>query len=147
MILNQDFREFIESLNKNDVQYLVVGGYAVAFHGHPRYTQDLDVWIKVEPDNAQRVTQALSDFGFESLGLKPDDFLTPGYVIQLGYPPYRIDILTEVKGVDFDNCYSQRVIADIGGVSVYFIDLENLKLNKRAVARDQDLADLKALNK
>ena len=108
MILNQDFREFIESLNKNDVQYLVVGGYAVAFHGHPRYTKDLDVWIKVEPDNAQRVTQALSDFGFESLGLKPDDFLTPGYVIQLGYPPYHIDILTEVKGVDFDTLFLRK---------------------------------------
>ena len=145
MILNQDFREFIESLNKNDVHYLVVGGYAVAFHGHPRYTKDIDIWVNVEPRNAEKIIQALVEFGFASLELKPDDFLTPGYVIQLGHPPYRVDLLTEVQGLDFEICYPQRVIADFGGLPVNFIDLENLKLNKRSVAREQDLADLKAL--
>jgi predicted nucleotidyltransferase len=145
MILNQDFREFIESLNKNDVHYLVVGGYAVAFHGHPRYTKDIDIWVNIEPRNAEKIIQALVEFGFASLELKPDDFLTPGYVIQLGHPPYRVDLLTEVQGLDFEICYPQRVIADFGGLPVNFIDLENLKLNKRSVAREQDLADLKAL--
>jgi predicted nucleotidyltransferase len=145
MILNQDFREFIESLNKNDVHYLVVGGYAVAFHGHPRYTKDIDIWVNVEPRNAEKIIQALVEFGFASLELKPDDFLTPGYVIQLGHPPYRVDLLTEVQGLDFEICYPQRVIADFGGLPVNFIDLENLKLNKQSVAREQDLADLKAL--
>ncbi|MCL4869913.1 MAG: nucleotidyltransferase [Anaerolineae bacterium] len=144
-MLNQDFREFIESLNTNEVQYLVVGGYAVAFHGHPRYTKDIDIWLKVEPENAKKVIQALADFGFASLELTSDDFLTPGYVIQLGNPPYRIDLLTELQGVDFDACYSHRALANFEGLLVNFIDLENLKLNKKAVARDQDLADLKAL--
>ena len=145
MILNPDFREFIELLNSNQVRYLVVGGYAVAFHGHPRYTKDIDIWILVNENNAKKVLKTLDDFGFSSLDLKEEDFLTLGYVIQLGYPPNRIDILTGVTGLDFDLCYSSKMKLDIDGIIVNFIDLDNLKKNKKAVGRFQDLADLENL--
>lgn len=144
-MLNQDFKEFVQSLNENKVRYLVVGGYAVAFHGHPRYTKDLDVWVESSPENAASVVKALDQFGFASLGLKPEDFLIPDQVIQLGFPPSRIDILTSVEGVEFKSCYASRVQVVIDGIRVNFIDLENLKKNKRAVGRTQDLADLEEL--
>ncbi len=104
-MLNQDFKEFIQSLNDNGVRYLVVGGYAVALHGHPRYTKDPDVWIEMSPANAARMIKALDDFGFGSLGLKEEDFLVADQVIQLGQPPSRIDLLVTVSGVDFTTCY------------------------------------------
>jgi hypothetical protein len=99
MILAQDFREFIQSLNDNHVRYLIVGGYAVAFHGHPRYTKDLDVWLWVDEQNAEKMVKALEQFGFASLGLTADDFLEPGIIIQLGYPPNRIDLITKLVGL------------------------------------------------
>ena len=145
MALNQDFKEFIQSLNENEVKYLVIGGYAVAFHGHPRYTKDLDVWIELSEQNAIRLVKALDTFGFGSLGLKATDFLEPNQVIQLGYPPNRIDILMTPKGIDFATCYEQRVLVDIDGVTCLFIDLENLLKNKRATGRHQDLADVENL--
>lgn len=145
MVLNQDFKEFIQSLNDNNVRYLVIGGYAVAYHGHPRYTKDIDVWIEVNPENAANMVKALDDFGFSSLGLKAEDFLDLGEVIQLGFPPSRIDIVTSPDGVDFATCFSARVSAEIDGVMVNFIDLENLKQNKRASGRNQDLADVENL--
>jgi hypothetical protein len=145
MILNKDFREFIELLNSNQVRYLVVGGYAVAFHGHPRYTKDIDIWIWINENNAKNMKKALDEFGFSSLGLKEDDFLAPGYVIQLGHPPNRIDILTQVTGLEFDLCYSSKMELDIDGILVNFIDLESLKKNKKAVGRFKDLADLENL--
>jgi len=145
MILSQDFREFIKLLNSNQVRYLVVGGYAVAFHGHPRYTKDIDIWIWVSKNNAKKVLKTLDEFGFSSLGLKEEDFLEPGYVIQLGYPPNRIDILTQVTGLEFDLCYSSKMELDVDGIIVNFLDLENLKKNKRSVGRFQDLADLESL--
>lgn len=144
-MLNQDFKEFIQSLNDNQVRYLVVGGYAVAFHGHPRYTKDLDVWIAMSPENAAKVVKALEQFGFGSLGLKADDFLAPAHIIQLGYAPNRIDILTTVDGVEFEDCYATRVNVEIDHIGVSFIDLENLKRNKKAAGRHQDLADVENL--
>ena len=102
-MLSKDFKEFIELLNENNVKYLVVGGYAVALHGHPRYTKDLDVWIELSPDNAGRVLQALEKFGFGSLDLKPNDFLEANQIIQLGYPPNRIDILTTLTDLKFED--------------------------------------------
>ena len=144
-MLNQNFREFIQSLNDNDVRYLVVGGYAVAYHGHPRYTKDIDLWIWLDKGNAQRTIQALVQFGFGSLELRPDDFLLPDQIIQLGYPPERIDLLTTLPGVVFEECYANRVEVDVDGVALTFIDLENLKKNKRASGRLQDLADLENL--
>jgi hypothetical protein len=144
-VLNQDFREFIQSLNDNRVRYLVVGGYAVALHGYPRYTKDIDVWIEISPDNAQKMVRALDQFGFASLGLKEGDFLVPDQIVQLGYPPSRIDVISTLEGVDFETCYAARVETVIDGTPVCFIDLENLKKNKRAVGRSQDLADLEHL--
>jgi predicted nucleotidyltransferase len=145
MVLNQDFKEFIQSLNDNQVRYLVIGGYAVAFHGHPRYTKDLDVWIAMNPDNAAKMVKALEQFGFESLGLKAEDFLVPDQIIQLGYAPSRIDLLTTLAGVEFENCYTSRVEVKIDEIKANFIDLDNLKRNKKATGRHQDLADLENL--
>jgi hypothetical protein len=145
MILTPDFKEFIQSLNDNDVRYLVVGGYAVAFHGHPRFTKDIDIWVWVDEQNAANLVKALDQFGFASLGLTADDFLEPGIIVQLGYPPNRIDLITSLKGVDFSDCYAQRIEEMVDGVALPFIDLENLKKNKKAVGRLQDLADLENL--
>lgn len=144
-MLNQDFREFIQSLNDSQVRYLVVGGYAVAMYGYPRYTKDLDVWVEMTRENAARVMQALQQFGFGSLNLTAEDFLTPDQVIQLGYPPNRIDIITTPDGVDFATCFEARYETEVDGVLVNFIDLENLKRNKKASGRLQDLADLEKL--
>ncbi|MCY7382650.1 MAG: hypothetical protein LH628_08745 [Microcoleus sp. CAN_BIN18] len=145
-MLNQDFKEFIQFLNDNHVQYLVVGGYAVAIHGHPRYTKDIDIWIETSLDNANNLLQALEQFGFSSLGLQTQDFLTPDQIIQLGYPPNRIDLLTNIDGVIFEDCYPFRLEVFIDDVVVTFIDLDNLKKNKKASGRLQDLADLENLS-
>jgi predicted nucleotidyltransferase len=145
-MLNPDFKEFIQSLNDNGVRYLVVGGYAVALHGYPRYTKDIDLWIEPVLDNADKIVNALDQFGFNSLGLKATDFVEPDTIIQLGYPPNRIDLITTMPGIIFGECYPARIIADMDGVMVSFIDLENLKKNKRASAQAQDLADLENLS-
>ena len=144
-MLNQDFKEFIQSLNDNRVRYLVIGGYAVALHGYPRYTKDIDIWIEMTPDNAANMVKALEQFGFGSLGLQAADFLAPDQIIQLGYPPNRIDLVTTPPGVDFETCYISRVQIVIDDVTVNFIDLENLKKSKKAAGRQQDLADLENL--
>lgn len=144
-MFNQDFKEFIESLNANQVRYLVVGGYAVALHGYPRYTKDLDIWIESSPENARALVLALTQFGLASLGLTESDFLDPEQVVQIGYPPNRIDILSTVSGLEFTGCYAQRVETMLDGVEVNFIDLENLRKNKKASGRLQDLADLENL--
>lgn len=145
MVLNPDFKEFFQLLNANDVRYLIIGGYAVAFHGYPRYTKGIDLWIWIDQDNAQKVVKSLRDFGFESLGLKPEDFLEADTIIQLGYAPNRIDLIMGVAGVDFEECYPLRVIEEVDGVPLGFIDLENLKKTKRASGRLQDLADIENL--
>jgi len=147
MELNPDFKEFLQSLNENDVRYLVVGGYAVAFHGHPRYTKDIDIWIDLDEQNARKVVKALVDFGFSSLNLNPADFLEPDNVIQLGYPPRRIDLLIGLEGADFDECYSKRLEEEMEGIRVCFVDRENLARLKRAAGRPQDLADLDNLTR
>jgi predicted nucleotidyltransferase len=144
-VLNPDFKEFIKSLNDNNVRYLVVGGYAVALHGYPRYTKDMDVWVEMTQENAARIVKALDQFGFGSLNLKESDFTEPDQIIQLGYPPRRIDILATLPGVEFSECYPSHTTVDMEGVSVNFIDLENLKKNKKATGRHQDLADLENL--
>ena len=107
-MLNQDFKEFIQFLNENNVRYLIVGGYAVAVHGYPRYTKDLDIWIENVPENSKNVINALKDFGFDSLELTIDDFLEPDTFIQLGLPPNRIDLITSLFGVDFNECYKNH---------------------------------------
>lgn len=144
-MLNKDFREFIESLNSNGVKYLLLGGYAIAFHGHPRYTKDLDIWVELSETNAEKILQALEDFGFGGLELTKDDFLLVGQVVQLGYSPNRIDVINSPSGVDFAECYACRLEIEIDGITISLIDLENLKKNKKAAGRLQDLADLEKL--
>lgn len=144
-MLNQDFKEFVQLLNDNQVKYLVIGGYAVALYGYPRYTKDIDIWIEMSSANSVQMIKALEQFGFAALNLQPEDFLTPDQVIQLGYPPNRIDLITTPDGVDFAICYASRLEVEVDGIRVNFIDLENLKVNKRASGRLQDLADLENL--
>lgn len=144
-MLNRDFKEFIELLNSHNVSYLVIGGYAVAIHGHPRYTKDIDIWVSNDEDNAKRIVAALHEFGFASLGLQPNDFLTSEQVIQLGYPPARIDLLTGIDGMAFDVAFRSHIQVEIDGVPVYVIGLEELKQTKRIAGRPQDIADLSNL--
>ncbi len=144
-MLNNDFKEFIQLLNVHSVRYLVVGGYAVAFHGHPRYTKDIDIWILLDKTNAKKMLDVLNAFGFSSLGLTEDDFLKKDNIIQLGNPPNRINILTDLSGVIFDECYPQKKNINIDGVAINFIDVESLIQNKKASGRHQDLADIENL--
>jgi len=146
MALTKDFKEFIELLNKHNVRYLVVGGYAVAMHGHPHYTKDLDVWVDPTRDNAKKILRVLKDFGFESLELKEEDF-TSGEVVQFGNPPNRIDVLSELTALNFSDCFNTKQIIEYEGVSILVIDLDHLKKNKQAVGRPQDIADLDRLKK
>ena len=140
-----DFKELFASLNANRVEFLIVGGYALAHHGKPRFTGDLDIYLKPDPENAVRVIKALDDFGFGSADLKPDDFTAANRVIQLGYSPVRIDLLNSISGVSWAEAFAGRVKGDYGGVEVYYIGREQLIANKRATGRKQDLADLEAL--
>jgi len=144
-MLSKDFKEFAELLNSIGVEYMVVGGYALAAHGHPRYTGDLDIWLRPSRENVARLLKALDAFGFGSLGLKEADFLEPEAVIQLGYPPARIDLLTAIDGVVFDDCYPRRVPMQVGGTMLPIIDLADFRANKRASGRAKDLADLESL--
>ncbi|MBD2186710.1 DUF6036 family nucleotidyltransferase [Pseudanabaena mucicola] len=144
-MLNQDFKEFIQLLNDNQVNYLVIGGYAVAVHGHPRYTKDIDIWIEISEENSQKIITALAEFGFGSLGLTAQDFQEPHQIIQLGYPPNRIDLITSPDGIDFQICYASKIEVMLDDIAVKFIDLDNLKKNKLASGRLQDLADLENL--
>ena len=143
-MLNRDFKEFAELLNAHRVEYLVVGGYALAAHGHPRYTGDIDFWISPAPGNVQAVLLALRDFGFGSLGLTAADFQADT-VVQLGQPPRRIDLLTHIDGVQFDACWPRRESVAVDGVVLPFIGLDDFKANKLASGRLKDLADLEAL--
>lgn len=144
-ILNQDFKEFIQLLNDNQVKYLIIGGYAVAVHGHPRYTKDIDIWIQPSKENSLKLVTTLIQFGFGSLGLTPEDFQAPDQIIQLGYPPNRIDLITSPDGVDFQTCYESKKEFCIDDMTINFIDLDNLRKNKLASGRLQDLADLENL--
>lgn len=143
--LTRDFREFLQLLNDHGVEYLVIGGHAVAFHGYPRATGDLDVWVAVDPDNATRLVSALRQFGFDVPELQPDLFLRFDRVIRMGVPPNRIEIQTGIDGVRFDDCRPRGITAELDGVGVRFISLADLKANKQASGRYKDLADLEQL--
>jgi len=145
MPLPEDWRAFIESLNSNGVEYLVVGAVALARHGLPRYTGDLDVLVRNSTENAKRLESAVAGFGFAALGLKAADFADSYRVIQLGVPPNRIDLLTSLTGVTFDEAWASRVESLVGEIKVNFIGREALILNKRMTGRAQDKADLEAL--
>lgn len=144
-LLTPDFREFLGFLNQNQVRYLLIGGYAVGLHGHPRYTKDLDIWVEASQENAEKVIKAIGAFGFTSLELQSEDFLKPGMFVQIGYPPVRIDLLTKPAGVEFAECFENRQEVEVDGIRVPLISLEDLRKNKRASGRNQDLADLEKL--
>lgn len=145
MELSQDFKEWLACLIDTKTEFLVVGGYALAHHGCPRFTGDIDVLVRVTPDNAARIVEALSRFGFGSLGLKPSDFQSEGPVVQLGFAPQRIDILTKIDGLDWESASRNPSIGEIAGMKVPFISREALIANKRASGRLKDLADVEAL--
>ncbi len=141
-MLGQDFREFIELLIENKAEYLIVGGYAVGIHGHPRYTGDLDIWLNPTIQNAELILRSVNEFGFSSFNLSVSDFTKPGNVIQLGHPPLRIDLLTEIDGVTFDECFKNKREVTIDDLTVNFIGYNDLLKNKRKSGRPRDIDDL-----
>lgn len=143
--LPQDFKEFLALLNSEKIEYLVIGGYAVSYHGYPRPTGDLDVWVAVHPDTASKLVGALGKFGFGGAGATHELFMTPGKVVRMGVPPVRIEVLTAISGVDFAECRARRVDAVLDGVPVSIIGREDLMANKLAAGREKDLNDLKQL--
>lgn len=145
MKLHKDLHEFVTLLNSAGVRYVIVGGHAVAFHGHPRYTGDIDFFIERSEDNAARVEKVLRDFGFGQTGFQAKDFLEPESVVQLGRPPHRIDLLTTISGVSFPEAWANRVSGLLDGIPVSFLGRDDLLKNKRASGRPQDLADLSHL--
>jgi len=140
-----DFKEFLKLLNEKGVRYLLIGGYAVGYHGYPRATNDMDIWIAVNPENAERVVDALHAFGFDLPELTPDLFLQENKIIRMGNPPMRLEITTGISGVEFDDCYTNRVVDVLDGVEVNVIDLPHLKVNKKAAGRLKYLDDLENL--
>lgn len=145
MEAQQDFKKLLELFNAHNVEYVIVGAYALAFHGAPRYTGDLDLLIKPEEENAQKVISALKDFGFASLNLSINDFSAPEKVIQLGVPPVRIDIITSITGVTWEQVTSNRQSGTYGDIPVYYIGKKEFIANKKAISRYKDLADIEAL--
>ncbi len=143
--LPSDFKEFLKLLNAHQVEYLLIGGYAVGFHGYPRATVDMDIWIAMNPANSQRIVTVLKEFGFDLPELSPELFLKEWQIIRLGVPPVRIELATTLSGVNFDECYAERVVDILDGVKVNLISLNHLKINKKASGRHQDLADLENL--
>jgi hypothetical protein len=145
MEVHNDFRELLELLNAHRVEYLVVGSFALAFHGAPRYTGDMDLLVKPDVENARRVVTALADFGFADLGLAEDEFIEPDQVLQLGLPPVRADLMTSIEGVPWDAAWAGKASGDCGGVPVHYLGREQFIANKRAVGRPKDIADIAAL--
>lgn len=137
-----DFREFFRLLNKAEVEYLLVGGYAVGIHGYPRPTADLDVWVATTPANAERVMTVLEEFGFGGTGVCVEWLTQEHNVIRMGVPPLRVEIQTSISGVDFHDCYARAVTVDFDGVPAKVIGLDDLKRNKKASGRGKDLVDL-----
>ena len=141
----KDFLEFISLCNKHKVEYLVIGGYAVAIHGYPRYTKDIDVSIQISAKNAEAMIEVMKDFGFASLNLTSEDFTKVGGFIQLGYEPLRIDIVNDLDGVSFEKALKNKTVVEYEGVSINFIGYEDLIKNKQHAGRSQDIVDIEKL--
>ncbi len=141
----RDFKEFLQLLNSNEIEYLVIGGYAVGYHGYPRATGDMDIWIAINEKNALKMVEVLKAFGFDLPEVKKELFLKEEKVIRMGVPPMRLEILTSIDGVRFDTCFKNRVIADFGDFKVNFISKGDLLINKRSSGRPQDLVDFDKL--
>jgi len=147
MRVEKDFKKFIELLNKNDVYYLIIGGYAFSFYAEPRFTRDIDILIEQSRENAKKILDCIRDFGFLDLDLTEKDFLEKDQVIQLGVAPLRIDILTSIKGMNFKKLWGNRVVGHYGSIEVNFISKKDLISCKRKSGRKQDLADIEKLEK
>lgn len=143
--LPPDFKEFLKLLKEHQVEYLLVGGYAVGYHGYPRATVDMDVWIAIHPLNANKIVTVLKEFGFDVPELSVALFLKKDQIVRMGLPPIRIEITTSISGVDFQECFAERVEDTLDGVTVNLISLHHLKKNKKASGRYKDLNDLENL--
>jgi predicted nucleotidyltransferase len=147
MTLAKDFEDFVDLLNAHHVEYMVVGGYALALHGKPRHTGDLDIWINISEKNAQRMEQVINDFGLSSLGLAKGDFLKPGYITQIGQPPLRIDILNNIDGLEFEEARKNIQQIEVDGLQISYIGLQDFIHNKKISGRHKDLADIEEIQK
>jgi predicted nucleotidyltransferase len=143
ILLPPDFREFLRLLNSHGVRYLLVGGYAVGIYGYPRATADMDIWVATDSENVEAVLVALAEFGFAEVA--PELFAKEEQVLRMGVPPLRIELLTGVSGVGFEDCYLRRTVVNLGEVEVSLIGLDDLKTNKAASGRHKDLNDLEHL--
>jgi predicted nucleotidyltransferase len=143
--LPQDFKEFLKLLNDHHVEYLLIGGYAVGYYGYPRATADMDIWIAMRHANADKVVAVLKEFGFNPPDLSASLFLEEKRIIRMGVPPVRIELATTISGVEFRDCFAERVVAELDGEQVNVISLKHLKANKKASGRHQDLVDLENL--
>jgi len=144
-MLNEDFKDMLQCLLDAEAEFLLIGGYALAAHGYPRATKDIDLWVDASSENAPRVAAALRAFGAPSHGIREEDFATPGIVLQLGIPPRRIDLTTKVDGVVFEQCWENRETVEIDGLEVPLLSRKNLIENKKATGRPQDLLDVDVL--
>lgn len=145
MEVQPDFRELLVLLNEYEVEYIIVGAFALAFHGAPRFTGDIDILIRPESENAKRLLTALDVFGFGHVGLTVDDFLKPDYIVQLGVPPVRIDLITSITGVTWEDANAGKVTGRYIDISVFYLGRNEYTINKRALGRNKDLADLGSL--
>jgi hypothetical protein len=143
--VEQDFRELLALFNAHKVEYVIVGAHALAFHGAPRYTGDLDILVRPDAGNARRILDALEEFGFASLGLTIEDFAEPGKVVQLGVAPVRIDLVTSLTGVSWEEAFAGREVGSYGDHETHYLGKEQFARNKRAVGRKKDIADLEAI--
>ena len=137
--LPADFRKFLKLLNSHEVEYLLVGSYAVGYHGYPRLTGDLPIWVGMDPQNATRLARSFEEFGFRVPELSPDLFFRPNQHVRMGVPPLRIDILTTISGVEFPECYARRMRKHVEGIEISLIGLQDLKTNKKGSGRHRDL--------
>jgi len=143
--LHPDFKDFLRLLNAHNVRYLLVGGYAVGYHGYPRATGDMDIWIEMSEPNSKKIASAFRDFGMPDEGISEGLFLEKNKVIRMGEPPVRLEVITSASGIDFKECFSNREVLEIDGIPINFISLEDLKKNKRAAGRFKDMEDLEHL--
>ena len=141
----EDFRDFLKLLNDHEVEYLLIGGYAVGYHGFPRTTLDMDVWVAINPDNATKMVDVMIGFGFLPEAVSPEIFINAKGIIRMGVPPLRLEVLKEIDGVEFRECYGRRIVDNLDGVEVSIISLRDLRKNKKASGRPKDIVDLENL--
>jgi len=145
MVLPPDFKEFLNILKGKNIRYLLIGGYAVGYHGYPRATNDMDIWIPIDPKTAEQMVSALHEFGFDTPQLSKELFLKENNIVRMGIAPMRIEILTTISGVNFEGCFQKRIVDEIDGIEVNIIGLNQLKINKKASGRHKDLDDFENL--